>query len=952
MTVILRFAALRPTPAPSALSLDSGSPFQSELQRALEAGEQGRVDELTQHLRESDFVSDAGAVAHGVELLALVARLRESGVPDQNDLARLVRETVEAETPDAFAGDLARARDTVLAAYLLDDDASADAALELVRAFTIAADALAGYSDRAQIEAMLHGAVALPEFLTVPARTQGEAPQPDEVARGIAEQINELSAHHDRLSAAISELRAHAEDELELAEGGIRTALSEHYRTVTERERDRPERDEPRRPTGEATWDPARSSLLRASTGRNVVFSSGALDAMPAAVLETLRGLDLDPAQAAIGDMHAELVKAHGETSQTLMHLTGHYAKVVTKLKAPPLHIDSRWFVDPVDAPDERPPVAVASPGATPTPVRPLGVADLLLVRSHISRYERSEVAAIENVLPHDQVTHTVRALDTTETTTTDESERTDLRSLTQTTAEEESGHTTVQAVGPGVGPLATEGPTSFAKTVTDQVSSTSTSRTRRVLIERRLREREDTLQHVIENATNLPAYGVYQWLDKVYEARVFSYGSRLLYDVIVPEPAALFREALARPRNGLPLPVRPAPFTLRPTDLTSFNWAYYAAGHHATGVEAPPPEQVVVSEAFGKQAKDPFAADAASCTLTWAEARTTRIPKGYRARKYAVVIMASSYPHGTASVSIGTKTVFLAPAHGVFVRTGRLDGERESIPLAVDVSSDGVNWGVSDITVAVEIICEATDELTGAWQVKTHGQILEANRRRFDEYAEAAATRDATARLTLQALPGARKASIVATEVKRTALSYLTGQSFAGFNATAFDAAGFPYPQAAATGALSAYIRFLEQAVEWDHVAYAFLPYFWGAQTSWVAKLVTTESDRRFVDFLGSGAARVLLPVRPGYETAFERFLRKGAVPTTDELLDVGGPLWVSLADQLRGQASPEGEETAVGEPWEFRIASELVRARTDGSMPRWKLSQGTWADSADPAY
>jgi hypothetical protein len=282
----------------------------------------------------------------------------------------------------------------------------------------------------------------------------------------------------------------------------------------------------------------------------------------------------------------------------------------------------------------------------------------------------------------------------------------------------------------------------------------------------------------------------------------------------------------------------------------------------------------------------------------------------------------------------------------------GGLDGAGESIPGAVDVSADGANWGVSDLTVAVEIVCEATDELMSAWQVKAHDLIAAANRRRFEEYAEAAATQDATARLTLHALSEERKAQIVSTEIKRTVLSYLTGQTFAGFNATSLDPAGFPYPHAGATGALAAYIRFLENAIEWNHVAHAFLPYFWGAQTSWVAKLVSTEPDRRFADFLGSGAARVVLPVRPGYETAFERFLRKGAVPMTDQLLDIGGPLWVSLADELRSQASPEGEETAVGEPWEFRIASDLLRARTDGSVPRWTFAGDAWADSADPDF
>ena len=127
-------------------------------------------------------------------------------------------------------------------------------------------------------------------------------------------------------------------------------------------------------------------------------------------------------------------------------------------------------------------------------------MADLLLVRTHISHYERGELAALENVLAHEKLTHTLRRLDTTDTTTTDDTETTDLRSQAQTVADTNSGHTTVQAVGPGVGPVAAEGPSSFAKTVTDQVSSSTSNRTRRLAVQRVLREREETFEHLLDN--------------------------------------------------------------------------------------------------------------------------------------------------------------------------------------------------------------------------------------------------------------------------------------------------------------------------------------------------------------------------------------------------------------------------------------------------------------------
>jgi hypothetical protein len=90
---------------------------------------------------------------------------------------------------------------------------------------------------------------------------------------------------------------------------------------------------------------------------------------------------------------------------------------------------------------------------------------------------------------------------------------------------------------------------------------------------------------------------------------------------------------------------------------------------------------------------------------------------------------------------------------------------------------------------------------------------------------------------------------------------------------------------------------------------------------------------------------------------------LNTGTTPTTAELLDVGSPLGVSLVDELRHQGNEDGQETPVDEPWQFRIASELIRARADGKMPKfghedeigwdsWTLAQGEWHDAADPAF
>lgn len=627
---------------------------------------------------------------------------------------------------------------------------------------------------------------------------------------------------------------------------------------------------------------------------------------------------------------------------------------VLTELKQREVAVTlgPKFKLEPVDDPAATEPVAAGPPG-TFTKIAPLGVADLYLVRTHIKRYERGEVASLENILGGEKLTHTVRQSSEVETTETFDREQTSLQSLAQSVAEQSSGKTTAQAVGAGRGPLTSDGPNTFSRAVTDEVSSSSSNRVRKTTAVRQLQRNEESSEHVFDNtAEGDVRFGVYQWLDKIYEAQVFRYGEpRLLYDIIVTEPAALFREALARPRGQPALPPRPAKFTVAADQLSLFNWSYYATGHQATGVEPPPQAQIIVTENFGGKAPDPFSGELNANTYEAAETRLTRIPKGYKATEYRLLALASGWTPYNLRAVIGSKPVFIDAQWGGKLFSGKLNGEVESLPVGIIADGNGANPGISTLAVGIEIICEPTEEAISAWQTKTHSLILAANLRRFEDYEERVANRDATARLQLQSLSPQRKAAIIQSELKRATLATLTNQNFSTFNATRVDSFGFPYPDAPATTALSAYIRFFEQAVEWEHLEYAFFPYFWGSRASWVSKLLSVEADPQFAAFLTAGAARVVLPIRPGYQAAIERFLNTGQTPTTAELLDVGGPLWVSLVSQLRSQGAGarDDSETAVGEPWEFRIASNLIRARRDGLLPQWSLAAGKWVETPD---
>lgn len=958
MDNILTFVSLRrpPQQAPGAATLSG----ESDLQRAL--GDATTPDDqtaaATAFVTKGHPVVSAAAVSDGAELVALTELLSDGKVGTTDEVTQAVRQVLGDAKPVDWAADLQRARDTVVAAYVLGpDELDGVVAAKIVRALSVADAVLGDPASPQAVDDIVRAPLLLPSALVgqrPPGEPVPEIEPPDVVAERMMQEFASLRDEHARVTEAIAQVAAHDEDELVLRELDQEQPLADLYRPA-------PPAGEPRdaeggkiRNDGTVSSSPLRRAALRS----NVVLSETAVRLLTDPAAQALREYEIDPATSPVRDIQARLAAEQQRTAQGMKTMAAHLSGNVGLVAG--IGDEQLQQIDRLLGPDRRDPVddvaaiepVASAPPTTHTDVRPLGIADLCVVRTHINRYERGEVAHVENVLPRERLTHAASQVDETESTDTTDTEQTSLQSLAQSAAEQNTGKTTAQAVGAGRGPLTSDGAETFSKSVTDAVSSSSSNRTRKTSVLRRLRRTEESFEHLLDNSADASArFGVYQWLDKIYQAQVFTHGSRLLYDLIVPEPAALFREALARPRGHGALPVKPAAFTVPADQLSAENWSYYATGHRATGVDAPPQAQVCVTENYGQKATDAFSGELNANNLEIGECRKTAIPKGYQAASYRVRALASGWTKYALGVLIGSKVVNIDDWSSKLF-SGKLDGEVETIPVGLMADGDGQAPGLSTLTLGVEIVCVPTDAAVAAWQTKAHGLILAANQQRFADYEERVAERDAIARLQLQVLTPDQKRAVIRAELKRTALAVLTNQNFSAFNATKLDSLGLPYPDAGATLALSAYIRFFEQAVEWDHVECSFMPYFWGSRSSWVSKLLGLERDPQFAAFLGSGAARVVLPIRPGYEAAFEKFLNTGKTPTTDELLDVGGPLWVSLMTQLREQGAANDKEAALGDSWEFRIASDLVRARRDDLLPKWTLTGSDWVEQPDAAF
>ena len=87
----------------------------------------------------------------------------------------------------------------------------------------------------------------------------------------------------------------------------------------------------------------------------------------------------------------------------------------------------------------------------------------------------------------------------------------------------------------------------SYSREVTEKTSERVRERVKNETRRRMLEQVEELNRHTISNipASNGHIRGIYRWLNKVYDAQVFNYGKRMMFEFVVPEPAAYFLYAL-----------------------------------------------------------------------------------------------------------------------------------------------------------------------------------------------------------------------------------------------------------------------------------------------------------------------------------------------------------------------------------------------------------------------
>jgi len=978
MDEIFRFLMLRPPQTGDALAVRPSKAFGTKLTRAQTSVASRTRSALkalaVEWLASAQRIDTVDALAFGQPLAALVERALQWQQPDFDDLQRAIKSIFGATAADIagkaeFHADHERIADHLISAKLVSHDEGV-AASQLERLYVLGDMLLRAAENDADLAAPggVRRALTRPTTLSLVSRAEPETPPkgsepPPRSNRGDdlkyrAGVLEKLVARLGSVNAEqlarpspgkedpgdggdpLDKLRAQLIDKSDLENLG-RLPLGAATQLRQELDALAPSgRDQGATRVAQSGLILNRATAAQVNPSERKVLREAGIDLAATSLPSALNVLGSE-----LRDVHGQLALL-GDTEEL------HYAMVGTNLV-------------PLNGP------IVAYGGTTtalsvPTThgdLKPVGVGDLLVVRQQLKRYEGGELAHVENILKGEFKNRVhERSRETEQTTTVEVETKKDEERDTQTTERFELQREASQvlkedmSLKAGLSVSGSYGPTvefkayadmamnrakeesaktasSYSKEVTSRASTKVSERQRTEQILRTLEVFKEKNEHGFDNKAGTGhVVGVYQWIDKVYEAQVFNYGKRMLFDVMVPEPGAFWLYANATlPKPGVTL-TRPAAFTLTPDQITEYNYSTYVQRYQVAGVKPPPEPYATVSKTFdGTISKDDHGSTSKIAELA--------LPSGYRALTGHAIATASSWEDDwQVSVAVGRE--YWSRTKGGFVNNYfSLDSETDSIPVAVRT------FHVATFIVSIEVNCQRTDRALQAWRLETHAAIQQAYLKLERDYQDELAALEVQAANAVQGRNPEENRRIERNEIKKLAISALTAQHYDMFGAITNSPQGYPQPDLTEAEAEGRYIRFFEQAFEWEQMMYLFYPYFWGRKAKWRSQALLQDVDAQFADFLRAGAARAVLPVRPGFEAAIAHFLDTGEIWEGADPPTLTSPLYVSIVQEIKERDQAKGTEVAQGDPWDVRIPTTLVKLRPADDLPQWqKQSDGTW--------
>jgi hypothetical protein len=595
--------------------------------------------------------------------------------------------------------------------------------------------------------------------------------------------------------------------------------------------------------------------------------------------------------------------------------------------------------------------------------IKPLGIGDLKVVKQTLRSYQLGEVAHIENVLRGEYKERKFRVLDRTEETVTvseetqeettkdtQTTERFELKKESENTIQEQMSVQAGVTVSGSYGMVtfgahgdfaystssteSEKNSSNFAREVIDKSVTRIQKSVKQERVTKHLHEVEELDTHGLDNKgqpDNLT--GVYRWVDKYYEAQIYNYGKRMMFEFIIPEPSAFYQWAQThQPKKNINPPV-PLPSNLTHKNITEWNYQTYIRDYQVQGCIPPPPAYKVFSIVLSTDAQ------VQNGTALSKSSKDLVVPEGYTCESLAtsLSVIYENYPQ--VKVSVGRDDVWFTDTNTTARRrddfvVGSVGAAYDSIiPVAINC------YDINSFFINVIATCARTWEKYEAWQIQTFEKIVAAYQALKASYDQQIAQQESQQGVVVHGQNPGINREIEKNELKKGSIKLLmdTWQfgSFGAMKQSGDTPPDFDIFDAVSEGRVA---QFFEQAFEWENITYLFYPYMWARFNQWITKINTYDEDPLFTKFLQAGSVRVLVPVHPGYNDAIMYFLENnGAIWGGGDPPRLNDPLFISLADELREQTDDLANATAEGDPWQVVLPTTLVYLQKDSTLPTY---------------
>ncbi|PND50063.1 LysM peptidoglycan-binding domain-containing protein [Rhodococcus sp. ENV425] len=449
------------------------------------------------------------------------------------------------------------------------------------------------------------------------------------------------------------------------------------------------------------------------------------------------------------------------------------------------------------------------------------------------------------------------------------------------------------------------------AKSLTQKASSRSRQEHKVTIATRTETGSEQTSTRTLSNPGPNPIRIDYFSLMRKWHVRLYRYGLRLTYDVVVPEPAATMRRTYAR-LDQLRSQQGPFVFPYSPSDVNrdpvNANGApdpngkpryLWLADKYKVAVPPYPDVHAPVSAEMNGSGNESWMYIALEFT----------VPEGTRIAELRVTANIGRHPNdeNIHLNLIGTNIIIPSEPGGSIYFVDRLAQAPDGSNFLLNHTGQQKVTFLLDNSAApfvrVKAILAHAPGVEEAWRNEVWNAIYGAAQTEY--YAQQQQIGEEITELTerLFAVDTLTLRREENDEIMRSVLRFVLGKSFeympadvlSAFSAAAVNgvdlAHGIAFDQntlnlsAEQWSAVRQHedkVRFINQAIEWENVVSFLYSYFWDVPPSWPFIRDLRHPDATRQAFLRAGAARVVLTVRKGWEARWMRFAREGIIDTT----------------------------------------------------------------------